>query len=67
LDYSVLYSNNKLIKKYNKSIPKTWYDLVNTTKYIMNEEKKHDSNTDLVSYVGLFDGNNYNRIVVNSK
>jgi len=57
LDYSVLYSNTKLMKKYHKPIPKTWNDLIDTTKHIMNEEKKKDSNTDLVSYVGLFDNN----------
>jgi len=41
LDYTVLYSNTDLLKKYNKEIPKTWDELYSTGKYIM-EEKKTD-------------------------
>ncbi|OUM61738.1 hypothetical protein PIROE2DRAFT_12195, partial [Piromyces sp. E2] len=53
LDYSVLYSNKNLLKKYNKKIPKTWNELVETAKYILKEETKHN-NTELMAYNGLF-------------
>eukprot|EP00833_Pecoramyces_ruminatium_P018732 jgi/Orpsp1_1/1192764/evm.model.d7180000095714.1 len=49
----VLYSNEKLLKKYNKRVPKTWDELIETGKYILNEEKKLN-NTNLTIYNGLF-------------
>jgi len=55
LFYSSLYSNNDLLKKYNKSVPKTWDELITTGKFIMDEEKKLN-NTDLIGYNGMFDG-----------
>jgi len=48
----VLYSNNILLKKYNKPIPKTWDELINTSHYIMEKE----NNTNLVAYNGFIDG-----------
>ncbi|OUM58475.1 hypothetical protein PIROE2DRAFT_16237, partial [Piromyces sp. E2] len=39
LDYSVLYSNSKLLDKYNKTIPKTWDELITTSQYITENEK----------------------------
>jgi len=54
LDYSVLYSNIELLNKYNKEIPKTWDELYDTGKYIMEEEIKRNNNTDLIIYNGLF-------------
>ncbi|ORX76240.1 hypothetical protein BCR32DRAFT_304052 [Anaeromyces robustus] len=53
LEYSVLYSNMILLNKYNKTVPKTWNELLETGKYILNEEKKQN-NTDLIGYNGLF-------------
>ncbi|ORX87618.1 periplasmic binding protein-like II, partial [Anaeromyces robustus] len=53
INYSVLYSNKYLLSKYNKNIPKTWDELISTSKEILNEEKKLN-NTDLISYNGLF-------------
>jgi len=48
-----LYSNFELLGRYNKSIPKTWDELIETCKYIMEKEKE---NSDLICYNGLFDG-----------
>jgi len=50
---SVLYSNKKLMDKYNKPPPKTWEELYNTTSYILEEEKKLN-HTSLLGYTGLF-------------
>eukprot|EP00833_Pecoramyces_ruminatium_P006823 jgi/Orpsp1_1/1180855/evm.model.c7180000074881.1 len=52
-DVSVLFSNTKYLNKYKKRIPKTWDELINTTKYIINEERKLN-NTELSGYNGLF-------------
>jgi len=52
VSYNALYSNYALLNKYNKSIPRTWDELINTCKYIMKKE----NNTDLICYNGLFDG-----------
>ncbi|OUM58656.1 hypothetical protein PIROE2DRAFT_16013, partial [Piromyces sp. E2] len=54
LSYTVLYSNKDLLKKYNKEPPKTWDELINTSKFILNEEKKLNSEKELRAYNGLF-------------
>ncbi|ORX83494.1 L domain-like protein [Anaeromyces robustus] len=54
---NVLYSNQKFLNKYNKSIPKTWDELIDTAKYILEEERKL-GNTDLIGYNGIFDDTN---------
>ncbi|ORX44204.1 periplasmic binding protein-like II [Piromyces finnis] len=51
--FSVLYSNNHLLNKYNKNVPKTWEELIDTGKYILEEEKKLN-NTNILGYNGLF-------------
>jgi len=48
-----MYSNKELLSKYNKPIPQTWDELIETCKYIMEKEK--DDN-ELICYNGLFDG-----------
>ncbi|ORY52140.1 hypothetical protein LY90DRAFT_702753 [Neocallimastix californiae] len=53
VDYSILYSNTKLLDKYNKPVPETWDELIDTSKYIMEKEKENDS--ELISFNGLFD------------
>jgi len=40
LDFGTLFSNQELLLKYNKEIPKTWDELLSTSKYIYDEEKK---------------------------
>jgi len=35
-----LYSNIKYLKKYNKTIPKTWNEMMDTGEYILNREKE---------------------------
>eukprot|EP00833_Pecoramyces_ruminatium_P016536 jgi/Orpsp1_1/1190568/evm.model.d7180000079818.1 len=55
IDIDALYSNINLLSKYNKEIPKTWDELLETASYILNEEKKKN-NTDLIGYNGLFNG-----------
>jgi len=54
VSYNILYSNIELLSKYNKPIPKTWDELINTCEYIMEKEK---NDTELICYNGLFDGN----------
>ncbi|ORX81965.1 hypothetical protein BCR32DRAFT_267938, partial [Anaeromyces robustus] len=56
LDCEVLYSNMELLNKYNKRIPKTWDELIDTSKYIREEEKKIN-HTDFILYNGLFPDN----------
>ncbi len=52
----MLYSNKSLLEKYNKNVPKTWDELLDTAKFILGEEKKNNI-TDIVGYNGLFSGN----------
>jgi len=47
-----LFSNMDLLTKYNKEIPKTWDDLMSTSKLIYDEEKK--VNNTIIRYNGLF-------------
>eukprot|EP00833_Pecoramyces_ruminatium_P013756 jgi/Orpsp1_1/1187788/evm.model.d7180000060183.1 len=54
LDIDALYSNKILLDKYNKTIPKTWEELINTSKYILSEERRLYNNTSLIAYNGLF-------------
>ncbi|ORX84991.1 periplasmic binding protein-like II [Anaeromyces robustus] len=54
VDMSALYSNTMLLKNYGREIPKTWDELLDTAKYILEEERKLN-NTDLIGYNGLFD------------
>jgi len=49
--YKIMYSNIGLLNKYNKSVPKTWDELIKTCKYII--KKENDPN--LICYNGLFD------------
>lgn len=51
---NILYSNKELLNKYEKEPPKTWEELIETGKYIYNEEKKANETTDLLIYNGLF-------------
>ncbi|OUM66671.1 hypothetical protein PIROE2DRAFT_6093, partial [Piromyces sp. E2] len=53
VDYSLLYSNMELLNKYQKEIPKTWNELIETGKYILQKEKEN-GNENLVGYYGLF-------------
>ncbi|ORX57918.1 periplasmic binding protein-like II [Piromyces finnis] len=48
-----LYSNINLLNKYNKRVPKTWKELMETSKYILAEERKLN-NTNLIPYNGIF-------------
>jgi len=54
LSYNGLYSNKVLLDKYGKDIPKTWQELMDTSKYILERET---NNTDLIAYNGLFTDN----------
>ncbi|ORX89675.1 periplasmic binding protein-like II, partial [Neocallimastix californiae] len=54
LEYNILYSNRSLLKKYNKTIPETWDELIETSKYILEEEKKSNKDIDLIGYNGYF-------------
>jgi len=50
---SVLFSNNELLQRYDKPIPKTWDQLIEITQYILNKEKEK-GNTDISGYAPLF-------------
>ncbi len=52
---TALFSNIDLLSKYNKDIPKTWDELMSTSKYIYEEEKKN--NNTIIRYNGLLNGN----------
>ncbi|KAL6631525.1 periplasmic binding protein-like II, partial [Neocallimastix sp. 'constans'] len=54
IDISVLYSNQMLLSKYEKEIPKTWDELIETSKYIFDVEKNNFNNTNLITFNGLF-------------
>jgi len=49
----VLYANNIFLNKYNKPIPKTWDELHETAKYILEQERLLN-NTELIGYNGFF-------------
>ena len=53
--YSVIYNNMKYLNKYNKKIPKTWNELLETGKYILKQENKLN-NTNILIYNGGFVG-----------
>ena len=53
VDITVLYYNEEYLNKYSKEVPKTWEELIDTSKYILNEEKRFN-NTNIVPYNGLF-------------
>jgi len=52
VSYDILYSNKWLLYKYNKPVPKTWDELIDTCEYIMEREK---DDTELICYNGYFD------------
>ena len=54
----MLYSNKFLLEKYNKRVPKTWDELIETSKYIIGKERELN-NTTTIAYNGVFDGNIY--------
>ncbi|ORX50396.1 periplasmic binding protein-like II [Piromyces finnis] len=54
LKYDGLYSNIEYLQKYNKNIPKTWDELIETGKYILEQEKMINENSQLIGYNGLF-------------
>ncbi|OUM58657.1 hypothetical protein PIROE2DRAFT_16014 [Piromyces sp. E2] len=51
--YSVFYSNEPILKQYNKTTPKTWDEMIDTGKLILTEER-NKNNTDLIGFNGLF-------------
>ncbi|ORX86586.1 hypothetical protein BCR32DRAFT_240855 [Anaeromyces robustus] len=51
LGFNGLFSNKRLLKKYNKKIPKTWDELIETGKEILEKERALN-NTDLIGYNG---------------
>ncbi|ORX46582.1 periplasmic binding protein-like II [Piromyces finnis] len=53
MKFMVLYSNIKYLEKYNKRVPLTWDELIQTTKYILNQEQQNN-NSELIGYNGYF-------------
>ena len=56
MDYRVFYANTKLLNKYNKRIPKTWDELIETGRYIYDEEFKDIEDSEYFIYNGSLDG-----------
>ncbi|OUM58658.1 hypothetical protein PIROE2DRAFT_16015 [Piromyces sp. E2] len=54
--YSVFYSNEPILKQYNKTAPKTWDEMIDTGKLILTEER-NKNNTDLIGFNGLYSDN----------
>ena len=55
LRYTILYSNIRLLDKYNMTIPKTWDEMIITAKYIMQQEQLE--NNYIYGYNGYFPSN----------
>ena len=43
------------LTKYEKDVPKTWDELIETAEYILKRERE-ENNPELICYNGLFDG-----------
>ncbi|ORX79253.1 periplasmic binding protein-like II [Anaeromyces robustus] len=52
LDVDAFYSNIALLTSYNKTVPETWDELIETSKYILEKEREKN-NTSLIGYNGL--------------
>jgi len=52
VDYGGMYSNMKLLNKYNRTIPETWDELIETTNYIYDLESP--TNPELRRFLGHF-------------
>jgi len=50
---SVLFSNKKYLERYNQKIPKTWDQLIDTSMYIL-EQERNSGNEELRGYAPLF-------------
>jgi len=59
INFGVLYSNKKLLDKYYKNPPTTWDELLETGKYILEQEKNNYNNTSIIGYVGHMPGKSY--------
>jgi len=55
--FSELFTNKKYYERYNIKIPKTWDELIETSNYVLNNERIKYNNTELVGYNGLFPSN----------
>jgi len=53
VDATFLYCNQKFLNKYNRPIPTTWGELLETAKYI-SEKEKALGNANFIAYNGLF-------------
>jgi len=51
---TALYVNKELLDRYKFPIPKTWEQLINTTNYVLEEEKKLNSNSDRIGLTAIF-------------
>jgi len=56
VNYTVLYVNEELLKKYGQNIPTTWNDLIQTSNFILKGERILNRTTNLIGYNGLFPG-----------
>ena len=56
IDISALYSNKVLLDAYGKEIPKTWDELIDTARYIIQQEKEKNPEANLIGYNGQING-----------
>ncbi|ORX83696.1 periplasmic binding protein-like II, partial [Anaeromyces robustus] len=52
--YTTLFSNKPLLDRYNKTVPETWEELLETGKYIQKQERELHNNNDLIIYNGMY-------------
>jgi len=50
----VLYSNSVYLEKYNRKIPTTWDELLETGKFILEKERENNGDINLIGYNGFF-------------
>jgi len=55
IDYRVFYVNKNLLNKYNKTVPLTWDELIETGRYIYDNEFKDNDDNDYFIYNGSLD------------
>jgi len=52
IDISALYSNKVLLDKYGKDVPKTWDELIETARFILQKEKEENPEANWIGYNG---------------
>jgi len=59
---NALYSNKGLLKKYNKTVPKTWDELIDTANFIYENES--NNNVHIIRFLNTLNGKLINNIYI---